>query len=139
MASVGGPRERALESKWGKMLGGGADQLPGPHYHRTDVLHAQRDVAQQKVSLLEEEGGPRERALENKWGKMLGGGADQIPGPHYHRTDVLHAQRDVAQSKVSMLQEEGGPRERALENKWGKMLGGGADQIPGPHYHRTDV
>merc|ERR1719473_366667 len=124
------------------MLGGGADQLPGPHYKRTDELHAQRDAAQSKVNLLQEEGGPRERALESKWGKMLGGGADQLPGPHYHQTDVLRAQRDVAQSKVAFLQagpRVGVTRERALENKWGKMLGGGADQIPGPHYHRTDV
>ena len=47
-----------------------------------------------------EEAGPRQRALESKWGKMLGGGADQLPRVHFKQTDELHHERDVADEKV---------------------------------------
>ena len=58
------------------------------------------DPSRPQVSLLEE-AGPRQRALESKWGKMLGGGADQLPGVHFKQTDELHHERDVASSKVA--------------------------------------
>jgi tagatose-1,6-bisphosphate aldolase non-catalytic subunit AgaZ/GatZ len=182
-----GPKERALESKWSKMLGTGADRLPGVHFKQTDTLHHQRDVADSKVaflakphknlekkwskildagevrlpgvhfkatdtlhhqrdvasgrdvSLLEEEAGPKERKLESKWSKMLGVGEDRLPGVHFKQTDTLHHQRDVADSKVSLLQQQAGPKERALESRWSKMLGAGADRLPGVHFKQTDV
>jgi cob(I)alamin adenosyltransferase len=134
-------RQQAMEKKWGKILGGGADALPGVHFARTDLLHHQKDVATMKVSLLEEQAGPKERALESRWGKILGGGADALPGVHFARTDELHHERDVADekvgSKVSFL-EKAGPKERKLMSKWGKILGGGADALPGVHFARTD-
>merc|ERR1719487_2227856 len=130
-----GPKERALESKWGKILGGGADALPGVHYKRTDELHHQKDVATSKVFL--QKPGQQQR-MESKWGKILGGGADALPGVHYARTDELHHQKDVATMKVSLLEEQAGPKERALESRWGKILGGGADALPGVHFKRTD-
>merc|ERR1719333_97957 len=126
-------------SKWGKILGGGADALPGVHFKQTDDLHRQKDVATMKLgklSLLEEQAGPKERALESKWGKILGGGADALPGVHYKRTDELHHQKDVATSKV-LLQKPG--QQQKMESKWGKILGGGADALPGVHYARTDL
>ena len=46
-----------------------------------------------------EEAGPRQRQLESKWGKMLGGGADALPGVHFKQTDELHHERDVASMK----------------------------------------
>merc|ERR1719460_1120030 len=127
-----------MEKKWGKILGMGADALPGVHFKRTDELHHEKDVATMHVSLLEEQAGPKERALESKWGKILGGGADALPGVHYARTDELHRQKDVATMKVSFLEEAAGPKERALESRWGKILGTGADALPGVHFKRTD-
>ena len=47
-----------------------------------------------------EEAGPRQRQLESKWGKMLGGGADALPGVHFKQTDELHHERDVASAKA---------------------------------------
>merc|ERR1719313_1099956 len=132
---LGGPKERALMSKWGKILGMGADALPGVHFARTDELHRQKDVATMKVSLLEEQSGPKERALESKWGKILGGGADALPGVHFKRTDELHHQKDVATQKV-FLQKPG--QQQKMESKWGKILGDGADALPGVHFARTD-
>jgi hypothetical protein len=129
--------QQKMESKWGKILGGGADALPGVHFKRTDELHHEKDVATMKVSLLEEAAGPKERALESRWGKILGTGADALPGVHFKRTDELHHERDVADSKVSFL-EKSGPKERNLMSRWGKILGGGADALPGVHFARTD-
>merc|ERR1719453_2541786 len=148
----GGPKERALMSKWGKILGSGADALPGVHFKQTDELHHEKDVATMHVSLLEEQAGQKDVAtskvllqkpgqqqkMESKWGKILGGGADALPGVHYARTDELHHQKDVATMKVSLLEEQAGPKERALESRWGKILGGGADALPGVHFKRTD-
>jgi hypothetical protein len=57
----GGPKERNLMSKWGKILG--YDALPGVHFKRTDDLHRQKDVATMHVSLLEEQAGPKELSL----------------------------------------------------------------------------
>merc|ERR1719420_2354618 len=133
----GGPKERNLMSKWGKILG--YDALPGVHFARTDVLHRQKDVATMKVSLLEEQAGPKERALESKWGKILGGGADALPGVHFKRTDELHHEKDVATMKV--LLQKPRPKEQTAKNmmsKWNKILGGGADALPGVHFARTD-
>jgi len=142
-----GPKERALESKWGKILGGGADALPGVHFKRTDELHHQRDIADEhvgkKVGFLQK---PRPKAQQaqqmmSKWGKILGGGADALPGVHFARTDELHREKDIATMKVgklSLLEEQAGPKERALESRWGKILGGGADALPGVHFKRTD-
>merc|ERR1719310_273633 len=127
---LGGPKERNLLSKWGKILG--TDQLPGVHFARTDELHHEKDVATMKVSLLEEQAGPKERALESKWGKILGGGADALPGVHFARTDELHHEKDVATMKVKtapvLLQKPG--LQQKMESKWGKILGGGADALP---------
>merc|ERR1719352_601125 len=134
-----GPKERALESKWGKILGGGADALPGVHFKRTDELHHEKDVATMKVLLQKPR--PKEQTAKNmmsKWNKILGGGADALPGVHYARTDELHHQKDVATMKGSLLEEQAGPKERALESRWGKILGGGADALPGVHFKRTD-
>merc|ERR1719331_955321 len=136
-------------SKWGKILGGGADALPGVHFARTDELHREKDIATMKVgklSLLEEQAGPKERALESRWGKILGSGADALPGVHFKRTDELHHERDVADEKVgsekvgTKVLLQGRPlRQQAMEKKWGKILGGGADALPGVHFARTDL
>jgi hypothetical protein len=56
---------------------------------------------------------------------------------HFKQTDESTHERGVASARE--IGGEAGPRQRQLESKWGKMLGGGADALPGVHFKQTDA